>query len=137
MTGRNRNDCSNVFLDYPDISSQERTAAIERWDMRCLRGDAGEALDIFVEVETAIEAPIIAGEITLGVLRSNERQVPAIALLMLPRPVFVHLKRSSFGRPLPVTTALCLSPASASPPKQPRPSLTTRAPGEMLASARP
>jgi hypothetical protein len=32
------------------------------------------------------------------------------------------LKRWSFGRPLPVTTALCLSPASASPPKQPRPS---------------
>src|SRR5215470_13746236 len=50
---------------------------------------------------------------------------------MLPRPVFVHLKRSSFGRPLPVTTAWCLGPASASPPKQPRPSLTTRAPGDV------
>src|SRR5262245_17054949 len=41
---------------------------------------------------------------------------------MLPRPVFVHLKRSSFGRPLPVMTALCLSPASARQPKQRRPS---------------
>ena len=36
---------------------------------RCLGGDAGEALDIFVEGKTAIEAPLKAGGITLGVLR--------------------------------------------------------------------
>jgi hypothetical protein len=36
---------------------------------RSLRGDAGEAVDIFLEVETAIEAPLITGEIPLGVLR--------------------------------------------------------------------
>jgi hypothetical protein len=34
-----------------------------------LGGDTGEALDIFVEIKPAIEAPLIAGEITLGVLR--------------------------------------------------------------------
>jgi hypothetical protein len=36
---------------------------------RCSRGDAGETLDVFVEIETAIEAPLEAREITLGVLR--------------------------------------------------------------------
>jgi hypothetical protein len=34
-----------------------------------LRGDAGEALDAFVEIETAIEALLITGEITFGALR--------------------------------------------------------------------
>ena len=33
-----------------------------------MRGDAGETIDVFVEIETAIEAPPVAREIPLGVL---------------------------------------------------------------------
>ena len=33
-----------------------------------MRGNAGETIDVFVEIETAIEAPLVAREIPLGVL---------------------------------------------------------------------
>ena len=56
-------------------------------------------------------------------------------LCRLPRPVFVHLKRSFLGRPPPVTMAVCFMPAAATPPKQARSSLMTRVPSAMLALA--
>jgi hypothetical protein len=34
-----------------------------------LNCDAGAALDVLLKIEAAIESPLVAGEITLGVLR--------------------------------------------------------------------
>src|SRR5262249_36400339 len=115
----------------PDISSQERIAAIERWGVGAVwAGDAGEALDIFVEVKAAIEAPLIAGEITLGVLRVERATTEGDRALDVSdsrvRPLEPVVVRSPAAR----HDRLVLEPTtSASPPKQPRSSLPTRAPG--------
>jgi hypothetical protein len=73
-----------------------------------LRGDAGEAVDIFLEVETAIEAPLITDEIPLGVLRVEGSSRNVVLLVMCsqvretPTDAFPDgsIQRQAMGTPL-------------------------------------
>src|SRR5262245_49964748 len=74
--------------DYPDISSQERTAAIERWDTGAVWA-ATRARRSTVEVKTAIEAPLMAvrveratsaGDRALDVAETRVRPFEALIL---------------------------------------------------------
>jgi hypothetical protein len=100
-----------------------------------LGSDAGEALDIFIEVKTAIEAPLIAGEITLGVLRVERATSAGDRALDVAETRVRPLEALALRSPAAGHDRLVLEPCISEAAETAEAELTTRAPGAILASA--
>ena len=104
-----------MFGGKPLSAIGSQTSSASLLEMERMGAVRAATRDVSVELEAAVEAPLVSGEIALGVLRVARAAGAGDRALDVGEARVGPLEPRALGRPPPVRMAVCFMPASTTP----------------------